>query len=99
MPVFYPRAICPHCRSEELNWEQNAGCGHLSPHATIWKPGHPGWAPPAPYVIGLVELDEGPAMLSHIICQGRTPEVGKAVGFAPTFTGDWRLPCLQVAVF
>jgi hypothetical protein len=36
---------------------------------TVHKPGHPGWLPIAPYTVGLIELEEGPAMLSFIILE------------------------------
>ncbi|MCE8470816.1 OB-fold domain-containing protein, partial [Rhodovulum sulfidophilum] len=59
----------------------------------IWKPGHPGWIPAAPYVVGLVELAEGPTMLSHIL--GKAPEIGMDLTLAPTNTGGRVLPCFR----
>ncbi|MCE8439165.1 Zn-ribbon domain-containing OB-fold protein [Rhodovulum sulfidophilum] len=91
--VFYPREICPHCWADALSWEEASGAGRLKTFSTIWKPGHPGWIPAAPYVVGLVELAEGPTMLSHIL--GKAPEIGMDLTLAPTNTGGRVLPCFR----
>ena len=43
--VFYPRAICPHCWSDRLSWEEASGHATLRSFSEVWKPGHPGWVP------------------------------------------------------
>jgi uncharacterized protein len=91
--IFYPREICPHCWSDRLEWRQASGHGRLKTFSRIHRPGHPGWATVAPYVVGLVELDEGPTMLSHIL--GTDPKVGDALRFAPTNIGGRVLPCFE----
>lgn len=90
--VFYPRPICPHCWADALTWRTASGNGRLTSYTTIWKPGHPGWLPVAPYHVGLVQLEEGPTMLSHILAEGGTLRVGDDVTFRPTRTGKHMLP-------
>lgn len=94
--VFYPRAICPHCWSDALVWEEASGQGSLKSFSEIWKPGHPGWIPATPYFVGLVELDEGPTMLSHIISAGQKVGAGAPLRFAPTQIGGRVLPCFTI---
>ncbi|WP_338550927.1 Zn-ribbon domain-containing OB-fold protein [Roseovarius phycicola] len=94
--VFYPRTICPHCWADALTWTEATGQGRLKSYSEIWKPGHPGWIPATPYLVGLVELDEGPTMLSHILADGAKVTVGDAVHFAPTQIGDQILPCFKI---
>lgn len=94
--VFYPREICPHCWSSALGWDLASGQGRLKSFSTIWKPGHPGWSPAAPYVIGLVELAEGPTMLSHILTNGHAPQVGQPLAFRPTNIGGRLLPAFEI---
>lgn len=65
--VFYPREICPHCWSGVLRWRTAGGRGRLLTWSVIHRPGHPGFAPAAPYAVGLVRLDEGPTMLSAVL--------------------------------
>ncbi|KKB35191.1 Zn-ribbon domain-containing OB-fold protein [Bacillus thermotolerans] len=64
--IFYPRIICPHCFSEHMTWEETSGKGKIHSYTVIHK------APPAfkgevPYVVGVIDLDEGVRMLSRII--------------------------------
>lgn len=93
--IFYPRAICPHCWSESIDWEEASGKARLKSFSEVFKPGHPGWAPVAPYFIGLVLLDEGPTMLSHILANGQDIKVGDPLVFAPTNIGGRVLPCFE----
>lgn len=91
--VFYPRAICPHCWADALVWQQASGAGRLKSFSVIWKPGHPGWIPATPYAVGLVELAEGPTMLSHILASADGIAVGDTLFFAPTNIGGRTMPC------
>ncbi|MEQ8652706.1 MAG: zinc ribbon domain-containing protein [Kiloniellales bacterium] len=93
--VFYPRPLCPHCWADALAWRQASGQGRLASFSEVWKPGHPGWLPVAPFVVGLVGLDEGATMLSHILCSS-APKVGAAVRFRPTEAGGRRLPFFEL---
>lgn len=94
--VFYPRPICPCCWEDTLEWRKASGQGRLKSFSTIWKPGHPGWLPVAPYVIGLVELAEGPTMLSHILMNEQDPKIGQALRFTPTNVGGRTLPLFEI---
>ncbi|MBZ9742683.1 MULTISPECIES: Zn-ribbon domain-containing OB-fold protein [unclassified Mesorhizobium] len=93
--VFYPRSMCPHCWSKRLVWKEASGRGHLKSFSQVHKPGHPGWLPAAPYVVGLVELAEGPTMLSFILPGTRSPGVGDALLLAPTAIGGRVLPAFK----
>ncbi|MDD9983628.1 MAG: zinc ribbon domain-containing protein [Gammaproteobacteria bacterium] len=93
--VFYPRGLCPHCWAEALDWEEASGAGRLRSFSLVRKPGHPGWTRAAPYMVGLVELREGPTMLSHLLTDGRSVAVGKSLRFAPTDIGGRILPCFE----
>ncbi|WP_244483362.1 OB-fold domain-containing protein [Mesorhizobium sp. 1M-11] len=94
--VFYPRPICPHCWSRRLVWRDASGKGRLKSFSLVHKPGHAGWVPAAPYLVGLVELDEGPTMLSFILTGARAPEVGDPLLLAPTQIGGRMLPAFKI---
>ncbi|MBN9045323.1 MAG: OB-fold domain-containing protein [Rhizobiales bacterium] len=94
--VFYPREICPHCWSANLRWSDASGRGRLKSFSTIHKPGHPGWLPAAPYTVGLVELEEGPTMLSLILSDGQGPRVGNRLVMQPTEIGGRVLPAFKI---
>jgi len=93
--VFYPRAICPQCWSDALEWQEASGRGRLKSFSEIWKPGHPGWIQVTPYLVGLVELEEGPTMLSHILADNNDVTVGDPLFFAPTQVGERVLPLFR----
>ena len=81
--------------SSTFSWEEASGLGRLKSFSVVHKPGHPGWAPVAPYVVGLVELDEGPTMLSHILPGDKDPVVGDRLELKPTNIGGRVLPAFQ----
>lgn len=93
--VFYPRPICPHCWSNRLVWREASGRGRLKSFSVVHKPGHPGWLPAAPYVVGLVELEEGPTMLSFIVAEEAACAVGQPLVLAPTRIGGRTLPAFR----
>jgi uncharacterized protein len=94
--VFYPRRICPHCWSNRLVWKPASGRGHLKSFSIVHKPGHPAWQPIAPYAVGLVELEEGPTMLSFIhVAPGGDLEIGAPLRLSPTRIGGRMLPAFK----
>lgn len=93
--IFYPRPICPHCWNDALEWVTASGRGRLKSFSEIWKPGHPGWVPATPYLVGLVELDEGPTLLSYILAEGNHVQVGDRLVLAPLNIGGRVLPCFR----
>jgi len=94
--IFYPRNICPHCWSDRLSWKEATGRGRLKSYSIVHKPGHPGWLPITPYPVGLVELEEGPTMLTFIVRQpDKELAVGNEVEMAPTRIGGRTLPAFR----
>ena len=58
-----PRAICPKCQSEELEWVETNGKGKLAAFTVILSGPtfmiEQGFDRKNPYISGIVELDEG----------------------------------------
>jgi uncharacterized protein len=65
-PHFYPRSICPHCESTAIEWKQASGKGRVYTFAVVRQPIERAFADLVPYVIAIIELDEGVRMLSHV---------------------------------
>lgn len=65
--VFYPRTICPHCGSGDLAWTDVSGRATLYSFTIARKATARPWAEDVPYVIAIVELEEGPRMTSNIV--------------------------------
>lgn len=73
--VFYPRVAAPHTGAQDLEWVEASGHGTV--YATTVMRVRP---PAAPYNVCLVQLAEGPRMMSRV--EGVAPEavhVGMAV--------------------
>lgn len=70
--IFMPRVICPSCSSLALEWHLASGNGTVYSQATLRPRAKPGEPPRPPHSIVLVDLDEGPRMMSHL--PGVAPE-------------------------
>ena len=62
---FYPRPFCLACESRQVRWRQSGGYGHVYSMTTVRIPVTPGLVPP--YLLALVDLDEGPRLLTTIV--------------------------------
>lgn len=65
--VFYPRAVCPHCYAEGLAWKEAAGEGTIHSFTVARRPAGPAFKESVPYVIALIDLKEGPRMMTNIV--------------------------------
>jgi len=63
----YPRTLCARCWSAELDLIAAAGTGTVWTYTIVHHPGHPAWNTEVPYVLALVELDEGPRLMTNIV--------------------------------
>jgi uncharacterized OB-fold protein len=57
----YPRALCPNCFSDKVEWVQAKGTGEIYTYSVTRRGG------PTPYCIAYVTLDEGPKMMTNIV--------------------------------
>lgn len=68
---FPPRPFCPRCLSDAVPWEATSGRGTLHTYVINHRAA-PGFEPG--YAIAVVELEEGPRMMSNIVGIENTPE-------------------------
>lgn len=62
-----PGFLCPDCISPAVEWITATGKGRVYTFAVYHQAFHPGFQEELPYVVALVELDEGPRMMTNII--------------------------------
>lgn len=60
-------ALCPHCLSSDTGWEQASGKGRVFSFVVVHRVYHPFFADRVPYVVAVIELEEGPRLLSGIV--------------------------------
>lgn len=70
--VWYPREACPGCLGSDLPWRALAGTGTIYTFNVMRKPGNPMMTDEVPYVVALVDLDEGLRMTTNLV--GAEPE-------------------------
>lgn len=62
---FYPRLSCPACGARRLAWVRCTGRARL--HSFVINHfAAPGFEDEVPYVIAIVELEEGPRMMANL---------------------------------
>lgn len=66
MVFFYPRQACPGCHGRDIGWVDATGRGVVRVAALVHRPPWDDLPRPSPYVVALVELEEGPTILSTI---------------------------------
>ena len=59
--------LCPQCLSRKAEWIKSGGMGTLYTFAIYHQAFHPAFAEKLPYVVGIVELEEGPMLISNIV--------------------------------
>ncbi len=80
---FMPRGQCPACWSDDLEWIDCSGFGTVYSLSTVHRAPTPDFAGIAPYVVALIDLDEGPRMFANIVGAGaRDASIGERVQVA-----------------
>jgi uncharacterized OB-fold protein len=64
---FYPRSECPRCLSTHLEWVRVSGRGRLHTYTIVYQPANAAFRDDAPHIYAVVQLDEGPRMISNVV--------------------------------
>ena len=78
---WYPRAICPFCAGDKVEWREASGKGTIYTFSLMRK------SPSGPYAIAYVTLKEGPSLQTNIVdCYIEKLKIGQKVRvvFKPT---------------
>jgi uncharacterized OB-fold protein len=94
-----PLPRCPHCHSTDVGWHEVAGTGTVYTYTVVRHATHVALAGRIPYVIAIVELTEGPRIVTGIIgCDPQDVRAGMAVQVRfDAVTGDVALPYFEPA--
>ena len=77
---FYPRALCPACLSSATEWVRASGRGAVYSFTVTYQNQAPGFREELPYVLAIVELDEGVRMMTNVVgCAPDAVRVGLPV--------------------
>lgn len=85
--------LCPNCWSDELGYETVSGRGTITHFCIVYQAPYPSFEPDCPYVIVLVELDEGVRMMSNLVgCPPEEARIGARVQVTFEQRGPVTLP-------
>ncbi|MGH7836314.1 MAG: Zn-ribbon domain-containing OB-fold protein [Candidatus Binataceae bacterium] len=76
--IYYPRDRCPHCLSDRLDWQPVSGKGKVYSYTTVRRASTRSFSD-KPYVLAIVELDEGVRMTSNIEAPPESVKIGMPV--------------------
>ena len=92
---FIPQAVCTKCQAGKLEWVESSGRGSVYSHTTVYRPPRPEFD--APYVVAIVELEEGWHMLTNLVdCRPEEVAIGLPVEVDFRAVSDEiSLPCFR----
>jgi uncharacterized protein len=70
---FPPGPVCPHCSGQNIEWFEASGAATLYSYVIHHRP-LPYWETEGPRSVAIVELAEGPRMISSVVGCPQTPE-------------------------
>jgi uncharacterized OB-fold protein len=86
---FMPRHLCPSCWSDQLEWLEAKGTGSVHSFTVVRRASDPAFASLVPYVVALIDLEEGPRMMANILgADALDVKIGDAVKVTFEDRGD-----------
>ncbi|CAN7781813.1 Zn-ribbon domain-containing OB-fold protein [Cupriavidus necator] len=76
---YFPRVVCPHCHSDALEWFESSGAGVIYTYTVARRPAGPAFKAETPYVVVLVDLDDGPRMMARVLEPPDSVRIGQRV--------------------
>lgn len=77
---FIPKEVCPRCASVRATWTPTSGEGVVYSYSTVFRGPGPAFQRDAPYIVVMVELAEGPHVISHLVnCTPEQVRIGMPV--------------------
>lgn len=77
---WYPRLMCHRCNSMDVEWVKVSGKGTVYSWTVVEHPTGAIWVDEVPYIVVIVELDEGVRMVSNMVdCRPDELRVGMPV--------------------
>lgn len=74
---FPPQSACPLCLREDVHWSESDGRGVVYSYTVVHRPPAPGFE--TPYVVAIVDLDDGWSILSNVVGDPGAVRVGLRV--------------------
>ncbi len=95
--IFFPKKVCPECWSESLTWIESSGKAKVYTFTVMMDMVEPKFMSDLPYVLAMVDLDEGIRMTTRIVnCDPGEVVIGLDVEVVfEEVSLEWSLPMFQ----
>jgi uncharacterized OB-fold protein len=95
---YPPQGSCPHCLSTDYTWTELSGKGKVYSFVSYHRAWHPSYEGKTPYNVSLVDLDEGPRLISNVIdCPHDQVKIGMPVQVVYEDNEEYTLPKFRPA--
>jgi uncharacterized protein len=89
----FSHELCPQCWSADLGWERASGLATVSHFTVVHQAPVPAFQAESPYVLAMVELDEGVRMMTNVVdCDPESVAIGMKVSVRFEARGEVRIP-------
>jgi len=96
--VWLPaRDFCPQCLSDEWAWTPSRGHGRVTSWVVYHTAYDPAFKERLPYNVAIVELDEGPRLMTNLLMPNEDIRPQLAVRLKPQRRLNVMLPCFEPA--
>ncbi|MDA8138352.1 MAG: enoyl-CoA hydratase-related protein [Desulfobacteraceae bacterium] len=97
--IFFPKKLCPECWSKNLSWIPAGGKGTVYTFSVMLDMVEPRFMADLPYVLAMVDLDEGIRMTTRIVhCKPEAVAIGMPVEVIfEDISAECALPMFQPA--
>ena len=96
--IYFPRRACPHCGASSLRWAQASGRGRVFSFSEVHVSFYgPEWNSELPYTLALIDLEEGPRMLSRMMGDTSEIRIGDSVQVVFVDVENQKLPFFQLS--
>ena len=96
---YYPRPMCPHCWSEDVELRPASGKGVVYTYSTVHVNDLPPFKGQLPYVAAMVDLEEGVRVSTNIVnCAAGALRIGMPVALqSKSISEDIAIPVFEPA--
>lgn len=94
-----PRSLCEQCQCTQLDWKVSQGEGVVLTFTTVYRAPLPVFKDMVPYVIAIVDMDEGFRVMANALAQASERlEIGSRVRIGFQDVHGMALPVVQALV-
>ncbi len=94
-----PRSLCEQCQSHQLEWRKSQRIGTVLTFTTVYRAPLPVFKDMVPYVIAIVDMDEGFRVMCNALQQARVGlEIGVRVRMGFQDVHGMNLPVVEAVL-